>query len=182
MSVFNADDRPENYLETLVGEDKKFKTPEDLAKGKWESDLYIENLKRELDEAKLQAEAAKRVEELLERNQQRQAAPPEQGNNQPPVTPEVKPVTDEDLTERIRRITAEEDSKNRVASNVNQVATQLIELYGSEDNANKMVKQRAAELGVTVTFLQEVAAKSPKAFFAQMGVENPEAPRWCYQE
>ena len=37
-----------NVLETLVGDGKKFKTPEDLAKGKVEADAFIETLKNQI--------------------------------------------------------------------------------------------------------------------------------------
>ena len=173
MSVFNADDTLENPLETLVGEGKKFKTVEDLARGKIESDNYIENLKRELADEKLANEANRRVEELLAQRQQKPQE--EQGNNQPPVepAPQVKP---EDLAELVRKITAEDNKQAQIAANVNVVSAELVKIYGSEDNANREVKKRAAELGVTVEWLQGVAAQSPKAFFTTLGVQNTEKP------
>ena len=170
MSVFDETGRPENYLETLVGEGKKFKTPEELARGKWESDQYIENVKRELDEAKTELAARKRVEELLKEQRQTltQPTPDPQGNNQPPVEAS-KPFTQEDFDKRVREIAAERDLELRTANNVNSVSEKLVELYGSEENAAKAVAQRARELEVPVSTLQAIAAQSPKAFFAQLG-------------
>src|SRR6478752_10635011 len=43
-------DPNKNYLEELVGEGRKFKSPEELARGKAESDLYIEHMKGRMDE------------------------------------------------------------------------------------------------------------------------------------
>src|SRR5712671_5452751 len=43
-------DPQKNYLEELVGENKKFKSNEDLAKGKYTSDIYVKQLETTLDE------------------------------------------------------------------------------------------------------------------------------------
>jgi len=43
-------DPSKNYLAELVGEGKKFKTQEDLARGKAESDAYIKILEKRSDE------------------------------------------------------------------------------------------------------------------------------------
>src|SRR5688500_15910791 len=40
-------DQDKDYFSELVGEDKKFKTPADLARAKAESDAFIERLKQE---------------------------------------------------------------------------------------------------------------------------------------
>ena len=43
-------DPNKDYLAELVGEGKKFKTDKDLARGKYEADLYVKTLERQLDE------------------------------------------------------------------------------------------------------------------------------------
>src|SRR6266700_391496 len=43
-------DPDKDYFKELVGEGKKFKSPEDLARGKFESDQFIEILKKRQDE------------------------------------------------------------------------------------------------------------------------------------
>lgn len=172
MSVFDESGRPVNYLETLVGEGKKFQTPEDLAKGKWESDQYIESMKTELETARTELEARKRVEELLKEQRQNSNA---NGNtsvetHQPAAETQPKPFTQEDFDKRVREIAAERDVELRTANNVNSVSAKLVEIYGSEENAQKAVATRARELEVPVSVLQSIAAQSPKAFFAQLGV------------
>ena len=54
-----------NYLAELVGEGKKFKTVDDLAKGKWNSDSMIETLKAEIATLKAQANSGANVDTLL---------------------------------------------------------------------------------------------------------------------
>jgi hypothetical protein len=46
-SPTKGEETPVTQVSDLVGEDKKFKTVEDLAKGKLEADSYIEQLKEE---------------------------------------------------------------------------------------------------------------------------------------
>jgi hypothetical protein len=172
MSVFDESGRPENYLETLVGEGKKFQTPEDLAKGKWESDQYISTMKQELEDAKAELAARKRVEELLKEQRQTSNPPAANVETHQPATDTAKVFTAEDFDRRVREIADERDSQMRTANNVNSVSAKLIEIYGSQENAAKAVAQRARELEVPVATLQAVAAQSPKAFFAQLGVQD----------
>src|SRR5690242_15072647 len=73
-------------LELLVGEGKKFKTPQDLAKGKMESDKFIVQLQKE--QAALREELNKRlsVEEFVEKMNKAPApsasTPPNQGTEE----------------------------------------------------------------------------------------------------
>jgi len=177
MSVFetDGDQSDQNALEALVGEDKKFKTVEDLAKGKLESDNYIEQLKAQIAERDAQLASAATVDEVLARIQEKQLQP-----NNPPVVEANQPakpaITEDILVEKVKAVLAENDQNKLIQHNVEEVTARLIEAYGSEDAANQYVRQRAQELGVSVAFLQEVAAKSPKAFFETVRVEAPKAP------
>lgn len=176
MDVFNAEERPSNYLEALVGEDKKFKSVDELARGKYEADVYIENLKREQEELRTELAARLKVEELLAQRQQ--SSNP---NSDPvveahqPATPVGKALSDDELAEKIRAITAAESASARAAANINSVSERLVAEFGTEDRANEVVKQKAAELGVSVEFLQDIAIKSPKAFFSQIGLTTASA-------
>lgn len=181
MAVFDENtDVTTITLDSLVGDDKKFKTPDDLARAKFESDRVI--LAREREMAELREELAKRktTEELFEQIKQRTPPVERQATeDQPPaVTP---PLTDEDLAARIRAITQQDSVAQRTQKNLEDVTAGLVELYGDEDKANEVVKRRAQELGVPVTFLEDVAKQGPTAFFATLGVQSPKgtpgAPR-----
>lgn len=176
MSVFDDTSTLDNPLETLVGEGKKYATIEDLAKAYVNADQFIGQLKTENQDFRDQLNGRKTVEELLEEQRRTNTTQQSQGNNQPPEkTEQPKPFTEEDLAARIKEEIQKTARENQVANNVNTVASRLIELYGSDAKANEVVKQKAQELGVSVEFLQGVAAQSPKAFFAQLGVDagNP---------
>jgi hypothetical protein len=178
MAVFDENTPiSEVTVDALVGEDKKFKTVDDLARAKAESDRVIKAREREL--AELREELSKRstADELFQKLQERQNTPPkpDQGaQEQPPVQPPSH-LSDEDLEKRIREIQSKQTEKERIDANVAEVTNRLITEFGDEDKANEVVNKKAAELGVSASFLQEVAAKSPKAFYAQLGLT--EAPR-----
>src|SRR5687767_13359404 len=84
---------PSNYLEALVGEGKKFKDLEALARGKWESDRMITHKNREFDQ--LREDYLKKDEELktrarLEELVDRLSNPP-QSNREEPNADDNKP-------------------------------------------------------------------------------------------
>jgi hypothetical protein len=174
MSVFNPDLETANPLETLVGEGKKYATVDELAKAYLHAEPTIEQRNRE--NAQLREELATRVtmEQLLEKI-----------SNPTPkleVTPEAhqpaKPaLSQDDVNKLVRDALTEQEQNRAVAQNVNTVTAKLLEAYGSEEKANQVIKQRAQELGVSVDFLQDVAAKSPKAFFTTIGLDaQPKVP------
>lgn len=168
MSVFNSEETPASYLEALVGEGKKFNNPEELARGKFEADQYIEQLKSKLAELETDAALEDRLKGLLTQKPQT----PAPDNNGAEAHQPAKPATqDIDLAAEVKKILAETSIESKRANNVNEVASKLIETFGDETKANQAVKQKAADLGVSIEYLQDVAAQSPKAFFSLVGVE-----------
>lgn len=159
----------------LVGEGKKFKTVEDLAKSKLEADNFINTLQDENKAARerlaaLEAELATRktVEDQLKAISTTKVVP------QPPATTVTEPakgqvLTDEDLTKRVKAITEAEQAGRQARQNIEAVSTQMTKTYGSEEKAREIVQNKARELGVSVQFLQDAAAKSPVAFFNLIG-------------
>lgn len=177
MSVFNDDNNspPEKFLDTLVGEGKKFSDPEALARGKWEADNHIARLQEELAALRNDKTVEEKVAELLGRQNEPNPNPNGNAAPNPPANPQG-PAKEIDLAEEVRKIIAAEDQNKAVKNNVETVAAKLIELYGDEAKANQIVKTRAQELGVSVEFLQSVAAQSPKAFFATTGLNADATP------
>jgi hypothetical protein len=173
--IFSSDGNQteQNALEALVGEGKKFKTPEDLAKGKLESDNYIETLKAKIADLESKATESTTLEEVLAKIEERRTAlnPPAAEAHQP-----AKPaITEETLAEKVKAILSEANQQQRTAQNVNTVAERLVEAYGDEQKAKEFVAKRAKELEVPVDYLQDVAARSPKAFFDLVKLETPQS-------
>lgn len=179
-AVFNSTtpETPASPLETLVGEGKKYKTVEDLANAYIHADAFIKSTTRELQEVKEELNIRLDTEEVLKRARQNQSNVDQTTPPETKVEKAATPLSDEDLAARIRTVTQAERLRETAAQNVTTVATRLIEQFGDEAKANEFVRNKAAELGVGVEFLQDVAARSPKAFFSSIGLENttPKTP------
>lgn len=170
MSVFNSDESTAQVsIDQLVGEGKKYATVDELAKAYLNAEQFIGRLKDEksgvltdLERLQLELEATKRTE------------------REPAVQqPEHKPAAVEpekiDLDARIREALEAADQQKTVTRNVQEVTQKLLDTFGDDVKANEFVKAKARDLGVSVEFLQDAAAKSPKGFYSLVGLDS--APR-----
>ena len=156
-----------SLYETLVGEGKKFKSPEDLAKAKLESDRFIEQLKQEPKQLREDldrlVEENRLLKELAKKDNGSTTAQPEQ-NTTASESPQI------DLEARIRETLKKTAEEEKQRENLTKVSETMIQTYGTQEKAAEVLRQKALELGVGVEFLQDVAARSPKAFFQTVGV------------
>lgn len=174
MSVFESGDNQttQNALEALVGEGRKFSDAEALAKGKLEADNYIEQLKAQLAEVEAKVRGEENLEQMLAKIAEKQK--PTQSDPVVEANQPAKPaMTDDELAAKVRAMLEDKDRQTVITNNVTEVANRLVDVYGSEAAANEYVRKRAQELGVSVEFLQDVAARSPKAFYETVRVEAP---------
>lgn len=157
-------DPDKNYLEELVGEDRKFKTPEDLARSKYEADLFIEQLKRETREMREELQKRLSLEEFADqfskRTQQQADSSSNESEREDQTTQEQR--TPQDIEAFLEQKLTEREKSQKAQSNLNSVFSEMEKRYGSA--ANKAINERAKELGVNVQFLKGIAESSPKAF------------------
>jgi len=184
MSIFqSASDQNANGaspIQDLVGEGKKFKTVDDLAKGKVEADAFIEKLQREQKELREELERRLSVEDALKKAQEAgvRVDPPKPAVSDPPQ--QAKPQGDADIDSRITKALEARDRTKVVEDNLQAVTKRLVDTYGTTDKAAEIVKARSEELGMTVEQLGRMAADNPKAFFRLVGVDDKagnEAPK-----
>lgn len=167
---------PENALEALVGEGKKFKDLESLAKGKVQSDNYIKQLERELAEIREANQKAMTLEEVKTAILS-QIKPPQTEIVTPPAQPEqqpVAPVNDSDLEAKIAELMAKKEAEAKSTSNRMKVQETLKERFGPD--AQMILNQKAKELGVTLDYLAGIANNSPTAFFKLVGLDSTSTP------
>ena len=143
-----------------VGEGKQYATQEDLAKGKLEADAFIEQLK--VENAQLREDIGKRptlddVQDIMKLQNADQNKPSSELNEEA-----LNTLVDSRLESR-QTLAIEH-------TNVTQASNKMVELYG--EKANAQVAKKAGELGVSVKYLQDQAAKSPAIFYSIMGVDN----------
>ena len=166
----NKENNEGSLLDSLVGEGKKFATPEDLAKGKTYADEYIEQLKGET--AQLREELDKRInmENMLNKIKEERAAQPTEEN----TTPQLDEKSLEGLVSGIMDKRA---TQATVQGNLSKVDNKMKELYG-EDKASEMVAVKAQSMGLQPSDLGDIAQKSPDAFYQLMGVtaDKPHTP------
>jgi hypothetical protein len=158
---------PTGPLSELVGPDKKFKTVDDLAKGKQESDAFISKLQDENAELRKLANTVGDLESKIKfLSELKSVTPTEPVTTPAPVTPQgtaPKGLTEEDVVRVMESRRAEE----RRVNNVREANAALMSQFGSE--ADAVLSLRARELGVSKEYLNEMAAQSPQAFYATIG-------------
>lgn len=163
-----SDTNTSNVLDQLVGEGKKFKTQEDLARGKIESDTFIQRLQSEMTELRKDLNERVRMEELLERletarsNDGTNSNESNQLSGDRPNSPDLETIIEQKLSKREQQKTAKE--------NVAEVRKALEKHFGEDYEAK--LKAKAEELQLTVAELNDWAKKSPKAFLELVGVRE----------
>lgn len=170
-------DPNKNYLEELVGEGKKFKSQEDLARSKFESDQYIKILEKRSDDLradylKTREENTTRasLEELIEEFKKQKLT-----SNETPLVKEEKPPFDpKDLDSLVSTKIQEHEATKRQAENFNTVREKLQQRYGQ--NYKEAVKQQIEDLGITETELNEMARKVPKVLIKTLGLDRETQP------
>ncbi|HEY6020500.1 MAG TPA: hypothetical protein VIY48_11525 [Candidatus Paceibacterota bacterium] len=162
-------DPTKNYLEELVGDGRKYATPEDLAKAAIHKDAFIEQLKRENAEAREAISKRINEEEFLKKLEQvaRPNSPPPQDPPEDRRDEQAPPaITPED----IEKLLSQREAKKKQEENLQTVTNRLQELYG--DDYRSRVQSQAKALGVGTDFLTNIAQQNPQAFYRLLGLEQ----------
>lgn len=169
------DDQPQ----TAQPDQEPSKTPsyEELLSRLQHKDQFIAQLQGET--AGLREELGKRVgaEDLFRQIVESKPEPaPEVDTSPKDNKPVGEPNLEVDLAQKIRDEIQAADREKVGRNNAEQVANRLVEAYGTEEKANEVVRAKAAELGVSVQWLLDIAVQSPKAFFNTTGLETQSRP------
>ncbi len=168
-------DPTKDYVAELVGDDKKFKTVADLARGKYEADLYIKTMERQKDELRndylaLRKEhmAGAQLQDLIDKldtTKQPLNSDNLKANDVKPETfdpKELDTLLDSKLESREKTRKAEENFKT--------VQSKLIESFGP--GYKNQIKAQADSLGLTDDDVNTLARKSPTAFYKTFGLDQ----------
>lgn len=167
MSLFDETNVTPKF-EDFVGEGKKYKSNDDVAKALIEKDRFIERLKTEAEEARQVLSTRPLVDRSQEILDRIEALKVEPVTERPVVTPtpertEVKGLSLDD----IERVLNEREQKKIAQGNIDKVKAALSEKYG--DQWRTQLKSTAEKLNVNASFLENTAAQSPEAFFRLIG-------------
>jgi hypothetical protein len=160
-------------LEDFVGEGKKYRDHDAVAKTLVEKDSFITRLQEE--QAALRAELSAlpkvdRSQEILDRLEALNRKEPvtERPITTQPERIEVKGLSEDDVF----RLLSQREQKVRAEANVAKVKAVLKEKYG--DNYPQALKSMAEKNGLGMNFLDTMAAESPQALLNLMGSEKSE--------
>ncbi len=174
-----AVDPNKNYLEDLVGDDKKYKTVEDLAKSRVYSDIHIQSVERENAELRedllrLREEynAGPKLQELLD---QLVKTPQQQtpSNVQTPNVNELnkQPVIDPNqIKSLVSQSVQEIETQRKQDANFNQVLNKLKERFG--DNYQATLENQLKSLGIDATTLDNLARQHPQVAIKTLGLDQ----------
>lgn len=171
-------DQNKNYLEDLVGEGKKFKDYEALAKGKVHSDQTIEILTKKLDDLredylKLREEntATAKLEDLLDRIERTKSAIDSKDTLD---AYDDKPgLKLEDIESLFSSKLTEYEQKKKEAENFNMVQNKLKERYG--DNFPSHLSTQMQSLGLSKETVDHMARTTPQVLIRALGLDQKES-------
>lgn len=176
----------ESYVKKLVeARGENWQDPEVIAKGKIEADNHIKELERQLEELRGDLSKNEYAKQLLETLQGKAEAPTssntagtQQQQNKGSAADQNTTGEAGDLESLVEETIRKREQQQTAQQNLTQVQETLTQAFGTE--ANKVVQERAKELGMSLERLQEIATESPSAFMRLIGeapaVENNPAP------
>lgn len=166
-------DPSKNYMEDLVGDGKKFATPEELAKGKVQSDLFITTLQGELEELREELQKRLTMEEFMDRMKN---VEPNPSNPPVPAAGETIPAPQPELPDIETLVNKQLQAKEKElaeATNVASVRNALQAAWGPTYEAELAL--RTEKMGYTQDFISTLAKEKPDAVLKLLDVT--EAPR-----
>jgi len=172
--VFSADPVEPSVdltLNDLVGEGKKYKDPDELAKAYANIEAHTKTVERENAEIRARLDILEANPPNDEGNSGREQVPIGDNQSTPP-NKAPNPSDNEDFRSQIRDEVKALNEAERAKANIESAAQKMIEVYGDAAKANEAVARRAQELGVSVDWLKDSASRSPSAFYATMGITS----------
>lgn len=164
-----AVDPDKDYLKELVGDNKKFKTVEDLARGKFEADQYIEILKKRSDDF-LDDYLQLRDESIAKARLQEYQPEPQSSNNPPPVKEEKPAIDPNELDTFVTRKIRENEAAKKQQDNFRLVETKLRERFG--DNFSSVLKQESQKLKMDTETVNNLARNQPEVLLRLVGADQ----------
>ena len=170
-------DENKDYLAELVGPDKKFKSEEDLAKGKYLADSYIQVLEKRLDaitedykKAREENMAGPKLQELLDKLE---ATQKQLTSREPPVSNEdtkaaFKP---EDVESLVSSSILKHEQTRKEQENYATVRAKLEEQFGH--SYKDVLKKKSNQLGLSDDEVNSMARKNPNLFIKTFDLNEP---------
>lgn len=173
----NAPVEDKDYYAELVGDGKKFKDEKALAKAKIHSDQHIARVEKENAELRQELNQRLTLEEFYEKVK----------SSQPSPSSHTEPTEDDRerneisleqigslVDQRVQKLTEAERASERQRQNLEYVKSEMHKRLGP--GFQKLLRDRAAELGETEQDLTLIAMHKPKVFLDLMTPRKQESP------
>lgn len=153
-------------LGSLVGEGKKFSDLNKAMESIPYAQTHIEKLEQELADTRSKLEARTSVEEALQEFKSRSSQD----------TPTSQAIDLNEIDNLIEQRLTQRDYQQQSKGNIDVVVKELTGQFGSADKAEEAFEAKAKEIGVDIGFMNDLAAKSPKAALALFTPGSKVAP------
>lgn len=165
-----------NYLEQLVGDGKKFSSPEELARGKAESDAFIARLENEAHQLRNELNTRIKYEEFIDKLN---SIPLDtKQDNQPAEPPkDLSAMSPQEIERLVEQKLSQKDLQTKADNNIDIVKAELLKNLGP--NYAQHLDRQITELGMSREQLYALAASSPKSVFKLLGF-GEDRPRNMY--
>jgi hypothetical protein len=167
----------------LVGEGKRYDSPEAIARAKIFQDAHIkqieaENAKLREDYSRAREEniAKAKLEDLLDQIQGNRQQPPQE---QKPIVQGDKPIDYKQIESLIESRFKTERLTQTYNQNLETVRNKLVERFG--DNYANSYSQQIAQLDLTKEEADDLARRKPTTFLKMLGIDQPRAPQQQFQ-
>lgn len=173
--------QPLPLAEQLVGDGKQFKDFESLAKGKYDADAFIEQLKNEnaqmreavgtAEQESLKATTLSQVLEavrtLSDSGTPNEPAPAGEGD----IAGNQSELSKEDILDLVQRTLDKTEAKRSQTTNFDSVRDAFLKVYKDGDKARLEYKATAASLGIQETQLDQFARMNPELVIRAAGLK-----------
>lgn len=150
-------------LAEFVGAGKKYASVAEVYKAFPHAQKHISTLEDENKQLKEELTRRQAAEEVLNAIQQRMETP-SQTQEQPPVN------SLQDIQALVRQELERDKAASISMANQHEVVNKFTQLYG--DKAQSQFENLARDLNVPITYLNNLAATSPKALYKLAGIEG----------
>lgn len=158
-------DPNKDYWSEFVGEGKKYQDQSAAGRALAEKEAHILRLQNETKGMREELNQRKTAAEIFDQFKSLQT-PPIPGNQpgEGDDTKDKNSLTAEQLEQLLDQKLQERVNRDKSQDNYNRVVTELANRFG--DNAQRVVAQKAAELGVEGKFLSDMAKTNPAVFMS----------------
>ena len=153
----------------LVGEGKKFKTVEDLAKGKMESDEFIEKLKTENKALREALSEESNPDEMLRKINEALSSKTRSNTDATPPTSN-QPQKESLSKQEVLELLSAREQQEKIKQNTQMFNEQVNKSFG--EKAEEFVTNRLNDLGMDRETLNDLATRNPKAALRVLGLKE----------